>query len=125
MSRPSHRGFTLIEVLLAMWILLVGAVPDELCPQQVALGFLLAALHGSRFGITFGVLGLSSGAAFVLIPQWSLWNERLIPLWFISLYLLAAYFVGSAAAAIDVQIVCNREPIGSVTLQKYISTLLK
>ncbi len=36
-----------------------------------------------------------------------------------------AAFVGSAAAAIDVQIVCNREPIGSVTLQKYISTLLK
>jgi len=36
-----------------------------------------------------------------------------------------AAFVGSAAAAIDVQIVCNREPISSSTLLKYISTLLK
>jgi rfaE bifunctional protein nucleotidyltransferase chain/domain len=36
-----------------------------------------------------------------------------------------AVFVGSAAAAIDVQIVCNREPISSSTLLKYISTLLK
>ena len=36
-----------------------------------------------------------------------------------------AAFVGSAAAAIDVQIVCNREPIASSTLLKYISTLLK
>jgi rfaE bifunctional protein kinase chain/domain/rfaE bifunctional protein nucleotidyltransferase chain/domain len=36
-----------------------------------------------------------------------------------------AAFVGSAAAAIDVQIVCNREPVDSVGLQKYISTLLK
>jgi bifunctional ADP-heptose synthase (sugar kinase/adenylyltransferase) len=34
-------------------------------------------------------------------------------------------FVGSVAAAMDVQIVCNREPIDSVNLKKYISTLLK
>lgn len=36
-----------------------------------------------------------------------------------------ANFVGSVAAAMDVQIVCNREPIDSVNLKKYISTLLK
>ncbi len=36
-----------------------------------------------------------------------------------------AAFVGSVAAAIDVQIVCNREPIDPVALKKYISTLLK
>ncbi|MBF0110723.1 MAG: adenylyltransferase/cytidyltransferase family protein [Magnetococcales bacterium] len=36
-----------------------------------------------------------------------------------------ALFVGSAAAAIDVQIVCNRECIHPVTLYKYISTLMK
>lgn len=36
-----------------------------------------------------------------------------------------AAFVGSAAAAIDVQIVCNREPVSSLNLLEYISTLLK
>ena len=36
-----------------------------------------------------------------------------------------AAFVGSAAAAIDVQIVCNREPVSLVGLQKYVGTLLK
>lgn len=36
-----------------------------------------------------------------------------------------AAFIGSAAAAIDVQIVCNREPIAASTLLKYITTLLK
>jgi len=36
-----------------------------------------------------------------------------------------ALFTGSAAAALDVQIVCNREPITSVNLFKYITTLLK
>ena len=36
-----------------------------------------------------------------------------------------AAFIGSVAAAMDVQIVCNREPVSSVGLNKYVSTLLK
>ena len=36
-----------------------------------------------------------------------------------------AMFAGSAGAALDVQIVCNREPITPVNLYKYIATLLK
>lgn len=36
-----------------------------------------------------------------------------------------AAFVGSAAAAIDVQIVCNREPVEQPMLYKYVTTLLK
>ncbi|MEO5340787.1 MAG: PfkB family carbohydrate kinase [Magnetococcus sp. MYC-9] len=36
-----------------------------------------------------------------------------------------ALFLGSVAAALDVQIVCNRDPIAPVSLFKYITTLLK
>ena len=36
-----------------------------------------------------------------------------------------ALFLGSAAAAIDVQIVCNRETVNFVDLAKYIKTMLK
>jgi len=36
-----------------------------------------------------------------------------------------AAFVGCTAAALDVQIVCNREPVDPVSMFKYISTLLK
>jgi sugar/nucleoside kinase (ribokinase family) len=36
-----------------------------------------------------------------------------------------AAFIGSAAAALDVQIVCNREPVNPVSLNKYVTTLLK
>lgn len=36
-----------------------------------------------------------------------------------------AAFIGSVAAAMDVQIVCNREPVSPVGLNKYVSTLLK
>ena len=34
-------------------------------------------------------------------------------------------FIGSVAAAMDVQIVCNRKPIDIVELKKYVTTLLK
>jgi len=34
-------------------------------------------------------------------------------------------FLGSVGAAMDVQIVCNREPIDFVNFKKYITTLLK
>lgn len=36
-----------------------------------------------------------------------------------------AAFVGSVAAAMDVQIVCNREAVEPVSLKKYVTTLLK
>ncbi|WP_455204737.1 PfkB family carbohydrate kinase [Kaarinaea lacus] len=36
-----------------------------------------------------------------------------------------ASFVGASAAALDVQIVCNREPIDPVSVFKYVTTLLK
>jgi rfaE bifunctional protein nucleotidyltransferase chain/domain len=36
-----------------------------------------------------------------------------------------ASFVGSVAAAMDVQIVCNRKPIDSIELKKYVTTLMK
>lgn len=36
-----------------------------------------------------------------------------------------AAFVGSVAAAMEVQIVCNREPVNPVDLNKYAATLLK
>ena len=36
-----------------------------------------------------------------------------------------ANFLGSIAAAMDVQIVCNRSPIDKINLKKYIETLLK
>lgn len=42
-----------------------------------------------------------------------------------SLPAAVATFVASAAAALGVQIVCNREPVSAVGLNKYITTLLK
>jgi len=34
-------------------------------------------------------------------------------------------FMGSISAALDVQIICNREPVNSIDFQKYLTTLMK
>ena len=49
----------------------------------------------SRFGITVTVLGVASALATALDPQGSLYNVRLLPLWFISVYLMAAWAFGT------------------------------
>jgi len=57
-------------------------------------GVLYGIIRRSRFAAAFTIgLGVF-GLAFRFLPQGSLWNERLIPLWFMSLYLLMGYFVG-------------------------------
>ena len=67
-----------------LWVVLLAAVAA-----------VVGIMRLSRFALTFSVLAVVSAAAFVLAPQGSLWNERLIPLWFISLYLLAGWLVGT------------------------------
>ena len=47
-----------------------------------------------RLGITLTTMAALSALAFVLDPQSSLWNERLVPFWFITIYLSAGWFVG-------------------------------
>ena len=72
-----------------LWVVLLAAV-------AVVVG----VVRRSRFAITFSILALSAALAFVVAPQGSLWNERLIPLWFISLYLLVGWLVGTTIGAV-------------------------
>jgi len=64
------------------------------------LGAVTAFLVRSRFGITLTVLGIASALATALDPQGSLYNVRLLPLWFISVYLMAAWAFGTGCIAI-------------------------
>jgi hypothetical protein len=64
------------------------------------LGAVTAFLVRSRFGITMTVLGIASALATALDPQGSLYNVRLLPLWFISVYLMAAWTFGMGAIAV-------------------------
>jgi hypothetical protein len=64
------------------------------------LGAITAFVVRSRFGITLTVLGIASALATALDPQGSLYNVRLLPLWFISVYLMTAWAFGTGCIAI-------------------------
>jgi hypothetical protein len=59
-------------------------------------GVLMAVLTRSRFGITVTVLGVVSALATAADPQGALYNVRLLPLWFLSVYFMAAWAFGTA-----------------------------
>jgi hypothetical protein len=58
------------------------------------VGVVMAVLLRSRFGLTVTVLGTAFALAEVFDPQGSLYNVRLLPMWFISVYLMAAWAFG-------------------------------
>jgi hypothetical protein len=64
------------------------------------LGIVAAVLVRSRFGLMVTVLGTASALALVFDPQGSLYNVRLLPLWFISVYLMAAWAFGVGCIAV-------------------------
>ena len=64
------------------------------------IGVISAFIVRSRFGITLTVLGVASALATALDPQGSLYNVRLLPLWFISVYLMAAWTFGTGCIAV-------------------------
>lgn len=63
-------------------------------------GVLFGLSRRSRFALTLTVGLVVFGLAFRFMPQGSLWNERVIPLWFISLYLLVGYFAGGMVSEV-------------------------
>jgi hypothetical protein len=64
------------------------------------IGAITAFFVRSRFGITVTVLGIASALATALDPQGSLYNVRLLPLWFLSVYLMAAWAFGTGCIGI-------------------------
>jgi hypothetical protein len=64
------------------------------------VGVITACIVRSRFGITVTVLGIASALATALDPQGSLYNVRLLPLWFLSVYLMAAWAFGTGCIAV-------------------------
>ena len=59
-----------------------------------AFGVVMAVLLRSRFGLTVTLLGAAFALAEVFDPQGSLYNVRLLPMWFVSVYLMAAWAFG-------------------------------
>jgi hypothetical protein len=73
----------------AMWALVLAGV-----------GAIVALVVRSRFGMLVAVLGGLSALGIVVDPQGTLYNVRLLPLWFICVYLLAGWVFAVAMAGV-------------------------
>ena len=60
---------------------------------MAGFGAAASVLLQRRIGIFLTVMAVGSGVAFVWAPQSRLWNARLLPFWFLCLYLLAGVVV--------------------------------
>ncbi len=61
-----------------------------------AAGFVIACVKRSKPIIALGIVGAAFAAGFRIDPQANLWNARLLPPWFLSVYLVAGYAIAEA-----------------------------
>ena len=75
-----------------------GAAGDRWVITLAALSFAAAFIVRDRLGMFLVSLTALSLGAFVVDPQGVIWNERLVPFWFIMIHLSAGWLVGYALA---------------------------
>ncbi|HEY5121543.1 MAG TPA: hypothetical protein VII84_08195, partial [Acidimicrobiales bacterium] len=57
----------------------------------------VAVVTRNRLGVVLSMITLASLVAFVFDPQDAIWNERLIPFWYLGIHLLGGWVVGYGA----------------------------
>jgi hypothetical protein len=60
---------------------------------MAVIAMVLAAWKRDRLGVWLSIMAVLSLGAFLYMPQGVLWNERFVPFWFLSIYLLAGWLV--------------------------------
>ncbi len=63
-----------------------------------AIALLWAFATRSRDGIFFSLMAVLSLLVYIGLPQGALWNGRVIPYWYVSVYLAAGWLIGGAIA---------------------------
>ncbi|MGA7834298.1 MAG: hypothetical protein WCA31_03740 [Acidimicrobiales bacterium] len=74
-----------------------GAAGDRWIIVLALVATVVAFAVRDRLGMVLGALTVLSFWTFVLDPQSAIWNQRLIPFWFISIHLVAGWLVGYLA----------------------------
>ena len=87
---------------------LVNSPPIQWTLVLALLGVVMSIAWKRRGGAFLTVLAVVAAAAFVLVPQGRLWNARLLPFWYLSLYLLAAVGVGELGRTVAALV--SRDP---------------
>ena len=77
------------------WYTSIGtAAGDRWVIVAAALALVVAFVVRERLGMFLTTMAVLSLAGFVFDPQSVIWNERLVPFWFITIHLSAGWLVG-------------------------------
>jgi len=87
---------------------LVNSPPIQWTLVLALLGVVMSIAWKRRAGAFLIVTAGVAAAAFILVPQGRLWNARLLPFWFLMLYLLAA--LGVAELGRTIASLTSRDP---------------
>lgn len=87
---------------------LVNSPPIQWTLVLALLGVVMSIAWKRRAGAFLVVTAAVAAAAFILVPQGRLWNARLLPFWFLMLYLLAA--LGVAELGRTIASLASRNP---------------
>jgi phosphomannomutase len=87
---------------------LVNSPPIGVIALLALLGLFMSIVWRRRGGVFLAMLAGVAAAAFVLMPQGRIWNARILPFWYLALYLLAA--VGVAEFGRAIATVVARDP---------------
>ena len=82
----------------------------KLVVALAAAGVIGGIVLRRRATLLIAGLGATFAAVFRFLPQGTLWNERMLPFWYLSLYLAAAAGVAEAALAFGVLLGRTRRP---------------
>src|SRR3546814_15507127 len=80
---------------------------SDVCSSDL-VGLVLSLFFRIRAGWLIGAFVIVAGVAFVVAPQGRLWNARLLPFYYLSLYMLAA--IGVAGVGRTLAVLAARAP---------------
>jgi hypothetical protein len=91
------NSFHAIFTTLGWWTQNGGASGYRWVIVLAAVAAVVAAWTRNRLGMVLSMITLASLVAFVFDPQDAIWNERLIPFWYLGIHLLGGWVVGYGA----------------------------
>ncbi len=84
------------KILSTLWPILAKNRPEG--SEVFSIAVVLAAVglgwsfkKKERFALALAPLGIAAAIAFAVIPQGHLWNNRLLPIWYLTVYILAGF----------------------------------
>jgi hypothetical protein len=83
-----------IFILLGWFNATGGAAGDRWVIVAAAIAVVVAFTVRDRLGMTLGALTVGSFWAFALDPQSAIWDQRLMPFWYITIHLIVGWLVG-------------------------------